>query len=194
VTPRPCGFTLVELLVALALTGLVSLLMLDGMRNAAVGLDHFSQKADELDRSHSLEALLRRELGSAVAIPLIADTERFVGRPSRLEFLSLGAGSGPGLYRIDLDFQSQREDRPLLLSRRLADPYVLPRVERSVLARGLRGFRIAYFGAIEPGSEPAWHDRWEQVRFLPTLVSITIDAGDRLNRPPIVVRLWAASG
>ena len=67
---RPDGFTLVELLIALALTGIVSLLMLSGTRFAALGLDRVAAQADRLEARRNLDELLRRELSAAVASPL----------------------------------------------------------------------------------------------------------------------------
>ena len=187
------GFTLVELLVALALTGLVSLLMLDGVRNASVGVGNLLQKADRLDRRYSIEALLRFELGSAVAKPLLVNEPGFVGRRSSLEFLTLAGGGGAGLYHVDLEYLPQRDDRLLLLTRRLADSYFGSDIQQSVLGRLIRGFHIAYFGVIPPDTDPAWHDQWEEVTYPPRMLRIEIDTGDGFDHPPIIIRLRAVS-
>jgi general secretion pathway protein J len=187
--PPAAGFTLLEVLVALALTAIVTLLMLDGMRNATLGLDRLASHADAFDRRHGADALLRRELGAAIAIALAPGSAAgFAGTPQSLHFITSAGGSGAGLYRIDLAYR----DRALLLTRRAADPEALPHRDRSVLARRLRSFNLAYYGALPQGADPAWHDRWGGVRYLPRLVRITI--GEREPRPPLVVRLWGADG
>jgi prepilin-type N-terminal cleavage/methylation domain-containing protein len=170
--PRPQGFTLIELLVALALTGIVTVLMLGALRNAALGLDRLSRKTDAFDRHHALDALLRRQLGATLAIVnLPSDLPGFAGAPTHLQFVT-SAGGGAGLYQIDLDYRN----RQLTLTRRAGD------------------FRLAYFGALPFGAEPAWHDSWDTVRYLPRLVRVTIEDGDGGERPPLIVRLWGGDG
>jgi prepilin-type N-terminal cleavage/methylation domain-containing protein len=188
------GFTLVELLVALALTGFVTLLMLDGIRLASLGLDRISGRAEQLELRRSIEELLRRELGSAFALPLMADEPGFVGSASGMRFLTLADERGAGIYRVDLDLHGPGGDRALVLTRQHVEPTGGLGLERSVLIRHLRDFRIAYFGARTAGTEPHWQERWDGARHLPTLVRITIDAGDGVERLPIVVRLWSAPG
>lgn len=194
---RTGGFTLVELLVVLALSGLVSLLILGGLRDASLGLDRVSRQADTLDRRADLEDLLRRALAATVPRAPRAGQPAFVGRRQSVEFFGLESAAGPGLYRITIDFDARRRDRPLILTRRLADPLGLPRVERIVLARHLRQVRFAYFGVATPGADPAWHRRWETVRYPPRLVRLKVGGGGGGGAgaplPPLVVRLWAAS-
>ena len=80
---REAGFTLVEVLVALALSALVSVILLHGIRLAASGLDKHTRQADRLDARQSLDDILRRTLGSAALIPRSAGGE-FIGRPGRV--------------------------------------------------------------------------------------------------------------
>jgi len=186
---RAQGFTLIELLVALALSGIVTVLMLGALRNAALGLDRLSRQADALDRHHALEALLRRQLGAALAVAPTA-LPGFTGALTHLQFVTSAGGGGAGLYRVDLDYRN----RELTLTRRVTDPSVLPGLERSVLASHLGDFRLAYFGATPPGAEPGWHDSWDTVQYLPRLVRISIADNDGGERPPLVVRLWGGDG
>jgi general secretion pathway protein J len=191
VSARPHGFTLVELLIALALTGLVSLLVLSGTRFAALGLDRVAAQADTLEARNNLEALLRREISEAVASPLAPNAPPFAGGPQSLEFLSLAEDSGAGLYRVDLAVEGTGGTRALVLSRRRvgADSAAADRV---TLAARPADFRLEYFGATPSDAEPQWHDRWEGLRYPPRLVRITLDTGDGLARPALIVRLWTA--
>jgi general secretion pathway protein J len=188
--PRPHGFTLVELLIALALTGIVSLLMLSGTRFAALGLDRVAAQADTLEARDNLEALLRREIAAAVASPLAPNAPPFVGGPQSLAFLSLAEDSGAGLYRVDLAV----ENAALVLRRRRVGAAGAPAADRTILAARLADFRVEYFGATPTDDAPQWHDRWEGLRYPPLLVRITLDTGDGLARPALVVRLWTGAG
>lgn len=187
---RAAGFTLVELAVALALAALVSVILLYGVRVSALGLDRLSRHAEALDERSSIEALIRRSLASVAAIPVFEGAPSFVGGPTGVKFLSLAEDGGPGLYRVELAFDAARRERPLILSRWLAQPVGAPRRQQSVLARDLASFQIAYFGSASPDEEPKWLARWDGLAYPPKLIRFTLSGADGQPRPPIVIRLW----
>jgi len=189
---RADGFTLIELAVSLALAGLVSVILLYGVRFSALGLDRLSHHAEQVDDRRSIEALIRRAFASVAAIPVYEGAASFAGGPTGVKFLSLAEDGGPGLYRVELALDATRRDRPLILSRRLANPTGSARLRQSVLAQNLGLFQIAYFGAISPDAEPAWQARWDGLVYPPKLVRITLSGVDGRERPPIVIRLWNA--
>src|SRR5271155_1615534 len=102
------GFTLIEVMVALALSALVSLILLHGTRLAVAGLERHTRAAERLDTRQSLDDLLRRTLGAAVSIPRTAGGE-FVGKPDAIQFLAIAEDGGPGLYRIDFAVDRARQ-------------------------------------------------------------------------------------
>ena len=190
-TRRDAGFTLIEVLVALALSALVSVILLHGIRLAAFGFDRHTRAAERLDARQSLGELLRRTLGSAALIPRTAGGE-FNGRPDALEFIGVAEDSGAGLYRIDLAVDRARNDRPLILRRQLAAPVGDPHAATSIVATKIRDFHLAYFGADTASGTPAWHDSWQQLATLPLMVRVVLDTDGEPPRPPLVVRLWNA--
>ena len=185
------GFTLVELLVALALAGIVMVLLTDELRLASIGFDRISHKSEQLAVRRDVEDLLRRELGSAVAAPLVASQPPFTGDSSSMRFLSLSDDSGPGLYQVEVGFRAQDGGR-LTLTRRLLEPAAGRQVERTVLASQLRGFRLFYFGGPTPTAEQHWLERWADTRYPPSLVRIFFDAGGEASLPPMTLRVWGA--
>ncbi|HEX6440553.1 MAG TPA: prepilin-type N-terminal cleavage/methylation domain-containing protein [Stellaceae bacterium] len=189
---RAAGFTLVELAVALALAGLVSVILLYGVRVSALGLDRLSRYAEQVDDRRSIEALIRRAFASVAAIPVYEGAPSFLGGPTGVKFLSLGEDGGTGLYRVEIALDVTRRDRPLILSRRLANPSGSARPQQSVLLRNVAAFQIAYFGAVSPNDDPAWQARWEGLGYPPKLVRITFSGADGQIRAPIIVRLWNA--
>lgn len=191
---RAGGFLLVELLVALALTAIVSLLLLSGIHIASRGLDRLSYGAERLEERRSLEELLRRALASVAPLPVTVDGPPFVGQKTSLSFLSLFEDSGPGLYRVDIAVETQGSERWLVLNRRYAGDAAGTRPQRSVLARHVGEFRLAYFGVSAPSADPAWHDEWPAAIVPPRLVRVRVDLGDGLARPPIVIRVWGVAG
>ena len=190
-TRRDAGFTLIEVMVALALTALVSLILLQGIRLAATGLDRHTRATERLDARQSLYELLRRTLGTAVTVPHVPGGT-FSGGPNAIAFLGVAEDAGPGLYRIDLALDPRRRDRPLILRRRLALPAGDPREAASVIASGVRTFRLGYFGTVPGDNSAAWHDSWQQLAFLPLMVRVIVDSDGDAPRPPLIVRLWNA--
>jgi general secretion pathway protein J len=186
---RCAGFTLVEVVVALALAGLVSLIMMHGIGLAARGLDRLSQHTERLDQRRGLEMLMRRALGGAVSIPAVEGEPGFVGQPTSVTFLSVVEDGGPGLYRVKLAFEPTRPVPAVILSRRLAVRSASLRSDQSVLVQHVRRFDIGYFGATSPTAEPGWHQHWEGIAYLPQLVRIMLEADDRSAHPPIILRL-----
>jgi prepilin-type N-terminal cleavage/methylation domain-containing protein len=188
---RDAGFTLIEVLVALALSALVSVILLNGIRLAATGLDRHAAQADRLDRRQSAGEILRRTLGSAAQIDRAAGGE-FIGNAEHLEFLGVAEDAGPGLYRITLAVDRTRADRPLIMRRQLAIAAGDPRAATSILAANVRAFRLEYFGATGADPQPAWHESWESLSVLPLMVRLTLDSEGEPPRPPLVIRLWNA--
>lgn len=183
------GFTLVEVMVALALAGLVSLVMLQGIALAARGLDRLSQRSERLDERRGLEMLLGRALATAVAVPPSDGAPAFVGRPTSVAFLSVVDDGGPGLYRLTLALGRAGSQPAVTLARQRAEGATLPRREESVLVHDVRAFGIAYFGAFSPGTNPAWHRHWDGVSYPPQLVRIIVERVGGREEPPIVLRL-----
>ena len=188
------GFTLVEVMVALALAGLVSLIMMHGLGLSARGLDRLSQHAERLDERRGLEMLMRRALGPAVVvsvgvIPGGDGEPGFVGRPTSVTFLSIVEDGGPGLYRVKLALDANRPEPAVTLTRRLAVSSAAQRSDESVLVHHVHRFDIGYFGAASPGAEPGWRRDWTEIAYLPQLVQIVIEADDGREQPPIVLRL-----
>ncbi|MGH7091877.1 MAG: prepilin-type N-terminal cleavage/methylation domain-containing protein [Stellaceae bacterium] len=187
---RPSGFTLVELLLALALIGIVSLLATAGTRFAALGLDRTAVASERLATRRNLDDLLRRELASALVPPLLANQVPLEGTAHEVAFLSLAEDGGAGLFRTILRVESAGGTPALVLGRRRADAD--GRLERVVLVPRLRHFTLAYFGATAAGGEPAWQTQWHNMPYLPSLVRIEIGTEAAPQQAPLVIRLWTA--
>jgi prepilin-type N-terminal cleavage/methylation domain-containing protein len=181
------GFSLIEVLVALALTTLVAAVLFVGIGLGFKAVARIEDSAGTLDTRRHVETVLRRQLATAYpAFGSLTTAPTFVGAPSAMTFLALESLDGPGLYRIWLVHET---DGTLVLARQaLAGGGI----ERAVLARGVVGLHFAYFGAPTRAAERTWHDRWEGSRGLPELVGIRLAlAGDvDTDAPEEIVRLW----
>jgi prepilin-type N-terminal cleavage/methylation domain-containing protein len=171
------GFTLVELLIALALAAIVSLLAVSATRFAAMGLERVSMGAQRLETRRNLEALLRRSLEQSLVASSLPNERALDGDSVHVSWLALAEDGGAGLYRDELRLDGQA----LVLTRR---PIGAGAEQRTVLVPRAR-LRLAYFGT-------AWQDTWTGMAALPRLVRVALDLEDGLDRPAIVVRLVAA--
>ena len=170
------GFTLVELLIALALAAIVSLLAVSATRFAAMGLDRVSVAAQRLEVRRNLEAMLRHSLEATLIAPSLPNVAPLEGDSGKVTWLALAEDGHPGLYRDEL----RLEGDALVLLRR---PETGGAESRTVLAPRAR-LTLSYF-------DTAWRDAWQGKAAPPRLVRIALDIGDGIARPPIVVRLWA---
>jgi general secretion pathway protein J len=188
--PHPAaGFTLVEILVALAIAGLVSLIAMQGIGFATSGVTRLSATVERLDQHRGLEMQLRHAFGSMAAIPIWQGQPGFIGHSDSVAFLSVVDQGGAGLYRLKFAFEPARSGRPVILTRQQADSTGPPFRGEGVLARNIRAFSISYFGALNPGDKPAWQPRWEGLARPPSLVRVILDDGSRDAFPPIVIGL-----
>lgn len=194
--PKPCrsdpataGFTLVEMMVALVLAGLVGLILLRGVGVAAAGLGRLTQRAEGIAEQRAIEMTLGRVLASAVALPAPDGVPAFVGRPTSLTFLSVADDGGPGLYIVRLALWHDRTRQAITYSRQLAAASGHTRGAGGILVHNVRSFSLAYFGAASAAAEPAWHRDWQGLVGLPKLVRIMLETDDDRVSPPIVLRL-----
>ncbi|TXS91216.1 prepilin-type N-terminal cleavage/methylation domain-containing protein [Parahaliea maris] len=89
---RGCGFTLVELLVALVLMSFITVLMASGLRATGQGWEKITDRQNENEHRFQVDQFLRRHINSA-RFPRIRDEEGvgmvgFFGTASSLHFLA----------------------------------------------------------------------------------------------------------
>lgn len=195
------GFTLIEMLVALTLIGLLSAGLFSGLRFGARAWEAGGERIAATNDVEAGRAFLRRRLAQIQALAMGADRgERqpvFDGRPDSLRFAAdwpvhLGHG---GVYvftlRADdtnsgllLDWALYRPDGPVDVS----DGRQRPRR----LFAGVDKVSFRYFGRRRPAEDARWHDDWIESDRLPSLIQITMTGEDAETWPPIRVAVAAA--
>ncbi len=183
------GFTLVELLVAMALAGLVLLALFGGMAIAVRGVAQLASGSERVDERRQLALWLRREIevalppdrGGLVRLP-------FVGEAAALRFLTIDA-AGATEVSLALEAALDGTSGRLVLARRPLDGGLPARV---VLARDLASLRFSYWGRHAEAEDARWADSWSDPREVPVLVRVAITRSGAEEALPIVVRLRAA--
>ncbi len=203
---RAAGFSLLELLVAVALLGLLSALMAGGIRFGLRAWERGAVSAGALERGRHGEDLLRRHLsapalrlrrgpGRSVATAFWGDTQslRFVGRMPRIV-----PGEGDWLLAYAL---ADRADggRDLVLRWQVLRAFEDPardgsEVQRETVLRDVRSVRFAYYGPPAGGGDALWTDRWVDRDRLPDLIRVILEPADGADwsAEPFVVRIETA--
>lgn len=191
---RQAGFTLLELMVALAVLGLLSLMLFGGLRFGFRSWERESAHANAVSDIGIAQAFLRRSI--AAAYPLFqVDSEakrvnQFVGAMDSLQLLapapaSTGRG-GRDRYRIGMEAANGRTDLVVWSQPELAaDP---GKRTRTILVPGVRKLVIGYFGK-QGGDDPQWYDGWGDATHPPQLVRIEVGfaADDFRTWPEFIV-------
>ncbi len=182
---RDRGFTLVELIVAMTLFGLLITLLYGGLRFGARAWEASEEGLDDTVRLQVVQEFLRRELSQAYPVSLSAGGEGkvgvFAGGPETLAFVGLmpsHLGRG-GFSHLRLFLANDGEDKQLVVAWRPFDPDP-GRVEdetddeQTVLVRGLVDAEFSYFGAVDPDEAPEWQETWEGMDRFPLLVRLRL--------------------
>lgn len=191
---RPqAGFTLLEVLIALALMALVT----SGLFGAASLSERARQKTSAAaallaDRDGALDRL-RGLIESAQPVRLPQDDGRlllgFEGGPAHLSFFTLqpSAGLPPDLYRVDIHVR-EADGRFGLTASVASQARMVPPYDGS-LVNGLGAARFAYFGARQ-GGVAQWHADWPAGARAPALIRLRFDesevAQDMVMRPRLL--------
>lgn len=124
------GFTLIELVIALAIIGLISLLLFSGLRLGGRSWETVETVGERLSGLRLADGFLRRTLGQTRPTKVTLDGQSvqvFAGESGRLEWaapLSEHVGLS-GLYILRLQPEGEGEARTLILTRWLLHPEIL---------------------------------------------------------------------
>lgn len=191
------GFTLVELLVSIALLSLLSVVLLDGVRMGISSWIRSGRLASSVDEMQTIQSFLRRLVEEAYPQYVSADGEGghvdFEGTSESMSFLSSTqiALGGAGRTRYQLSMEQRNGERNLILSSRMElaasnDPNAT--LDR-VLVSNIDAVSFSYFSAGTASSEGRRQDSWVRQGQLPQLVQIkfSFPHGDPRSWPDLVV-------
>ena len=184
------GFTLLELLIAMTLLGMLLVMLYSGFNVGIRGWDKGEEAVDRLNELRLTQEFLRRHLRQSVTV--FRNDERdgrvlyFSGESDKIGWITpmlryLGLG---GLYYLELDLVENDDDGQLRLRwfpYNPSDPEDVidgDDAEQTILLHGVSDLKIDYFGSAEPDDDPDWHEHWENLQERPTLIRLSLNLKD----------------
>jgi general secretion pathway protein J len=188
------GFTLVEMLVALALMGLAAVMMLEGVGSAERLWSGEAARTSGAESVAAAQARLRARIEQLHPATRFDSTNTFVdidGARDALLFLSTPADAerpaGARRYRLAL---SGRGDLVLGAASAVAvDASADGGYTDQLLLRDVGGLDISYFGPDPAGGAAHWQTDWTRRAAPPSLVRIRVEmkGGDPRVWPELIV-------
>lgn len=197
------GFTLMEMMIAMALIGMALTIAFAALRFASRSWERTEQLGTELEQLRIAFNVVRRQLAQVRTIkPDESKRELlFHGGPQSLEFVApapMQDGRLVALYRYRLRFTSGEQGKALLLEYR---PY-LPgedkgwqgEVNSSLLLSDLQAGRFSYFTATYPQQGNDWHTLWDKPEQLPRMIRMEVQLREQSAPWPALVALLPVNG
>jgi len=187
------GFSLMEVLAALALLAILLLGVYSGVRSTTLSVSHGSSVIARLDEVRGAREFLRRQLSSATALPWKMRDDNvpvvFEGDGTHLRFVSTLPGYlgklGPQLVEITLadDGRDGRELEARLSPLPGRQSTVTTGAQDALLSH-VRSIRLRYAAR----GTSAWQDRWNEPMTLPGAIEISVVPEEGSDAwPPLVV-------
>jgi general secretion pathway protein J len=199
------GFTLLEVLVAMALLGLLSTMLLGGVQLATRIMDSSRRHSDAAATLPAAYDFLRAQITQT--LPIARENLRpdqraldFDGGSESLRIVTLAPSHLPPAAMGDSAYQSlllQHEATHNSNSVVIAwQPYwrggenvQQTAVRRSVLFEAITALEISYFGTPDGRQAAAWHREWKNRPNLPKLVRIRLGRDGKEPLPDLIVAL-----
>jgi prepilin-type N-terminal cleavage/methylation domain-containing protein len=189
---REAGYTLAELLVVLALLGIMALVMVDGMRFGGRVWEASARKAEAIENMSGGHTLLRTVLERVVPRDLDpgmpGDPDLFRASPTRMSFLALApaAVDAGGVSRFELDVRNTATGQELVLSwTPLAGN---PARQQRIAVSQATAITFAYARRDQDGTL-VWRNNWVDQSGAPDLILVRVRGPqpwpDLLVRPRI---------
>jgi len=200
------GFTLIEVLLATTLLGIMMLLLTGSLRIGADSWEAGEERMAKASRLFIVESFLRRHIATLIPVSGVNNNGEmepsFRGTATSLSYVAPLPDQleGGGLYRFDLYLQEQDDTKSLRVS---IVPYQSsPDAHKSqpkpiddiAIVEQVTALKFAYYGPVTengtlppPGGQTGkWMDGWREYQ-LPTLIRIEIEREGENPWPPLII-------
>lgn len=196
------GFTLIELVVAMALLGTMMVLLYSGLTFSLRSWDAGEVNGRRTADRRIGENFLRRELSELFPMrwkDAMMVRFAFDGQAQRLRFVSsrpAGISQG-GLSLVGLEIEQEpgpARVRNLVMRRAMPDDDAkdftpLDHAERTVLIAGIDSVAFDYFGSENDFSQPQWTNSWKFDARIPEMIRMRVKADEGAAAQEMVVRI-----
>ena len=189
------GFTLVEMLVALTLLALLTVLLASlvttGRRAAAAG----EARLDDAAQLVLAESFIREQLGGMLPVALPgAGRIAFDGRPDGIAFIGLppAALAPGGFHHLSLAVEATATGQILVLRWMPLSGGGAADARPTVLLDRLERVDFAYYGALDDASPPQWWEEWHSPTRLPSAIRLHFLFRDQRSVPDLVATIHLA--
>ena len=205
VSACPRGFTLLELLIAISITGLILVLAYGGLRLATSSWKNTSAVISNEEDLHLIYGFLRRQLAHTQLPAKLSATvidKQFSGTAQQMSFVAPLPGrhaGASGLYRFNLVFAETDSGQQLEIDYvpdlPNAEPTTRMRETRKrVLLDRLASGAFSFFGKTTPTEQADWQESWDNQDTLPLLVKIQLNIKDQpVAWPEMIIPLYTGS-
>jgi general secretion pathway protein J len=193
---REAGFTLVEVLVALALFSLLATLLFNNVRFGLKAWQTGSFQGELLERSAAAQDALRRLIGNAYPMLMAGGGSDpsidFEGAQETITFLGDApvVTGGAGRFRFKLFPERNQDQTDLIIAStpELANPQDSSMTTRSVLAADIDRVEFSYSQG-RTNLPTQWSNSWSQRGALPMLVRVRVAfrSGDARLWPDLLI-------
>ena len=184
---RHRGFTLLELLIAITLLGMILVLVFAGLRLGVRSWDTAQASVDSMNTVRAIEGVLRRELSQVYPYRWkkgLPQRLAFQGERYQVSFVApLPARiDGGGLFAISVDLEESGKEKRLVwkqvpVSSEMEDFSALSNAKDNLLAltksdSNVEEVWFSYFGPQTEGADPTWNDHWDNTKSFPILIRV----------------------
>ncbi len=187
------GYTLVELLVVLALLGIMAVLMAEGMRFGGRVWETASRKTHDMESVSASQAMLRTVLQRIVPRSFdpafAADPDLFRATASQMSFTALAptAMEAGGLARFEISVRPEAAGQTLVIT---WSPLYGPqgRQERILVTKA--GSVALHYARRDASGTLEWRETWTDQTGAPDLISIRVSPSGQKGAawPDLLVR------
>jgi general secretion pathway protein J len=200
------GFSLLELLAAITLLGLLMAALFGGLRLGARVWETADARLADSVRIQIVQDFIRQRITETLPLdevsPELAKVNAFeplfLGTVEAVRFASLMPEHlGAGVYLIELAMSASGHAegaQNLVLRWRPLEPndQTVEEVEpeERVLIENIEALELSYFGSIDPTQPPGWWEAWDDRSELPRLIRLQVRFAENDERrwPELIVR------